>query len=260
MEEPKISTESISPKKSSYKAWVENEGIPLVQSFFVEDVAKVPLEPWRRTGGLGVRLCLEGTGETNDAYICEIPPGKALEPEKHMYEELIYVVSGRGATTIWNEGEPKRTFEWQEGSLFSPPLNSWHQLFNGNGEEPARFLAVTSAPCMINLIHNTDFIFNCPYVFRDRFNSQEEYFNSPGTWYSGRTWRTNFVVDVKNLKLLEWKERGGGGSQVRLELSENTLCGHISQFSVGTYKKAHFHGPGAHVIILSGHGYSLLWP
>ena len=162
MVEPKIANESIRANCSSYKQWVETEGIPLIESFFVEDIASEPLAPWPRTGGLGVRLCLEGTGETNDAYICEIPAGKALEPEKHMYEELIFVVRGRGATSIWNEGEPKRTFEWQEGSLFSPPLNAWHQPFNGNGNEPARFLAVTSAPCMINLIHNTDFIFNCP--------------------------------------------------------------------------------------------------
>ena len=260
MEEPKISTKSITEKGSSYKRWVASEGIPIIEGFFIEDIRKVPLEPWKRTGGLAARICLQGTGETNDAYICEIPAGKALEPQKHMFEELIYIVSGRGATTVWNAGAPKHTFEWQEGSVFSPPLNSWHQHFNGNGAEPARYLAVTTAPCMINLIHNTDFIFNCNYVFRDRFDSQTEYFNNPGTWYAGRVWQTNFVADVKNLKLLEWKERGGGGSQVRLEMSENTLCGHVSEFSVGAYKKAHFHGPGAHVIILSGQGYSLLWP
>jgi hypothetical protein len=43
-------------------------------------------------------------------------------------------------------------------------------------------------------------------------------------------------------------------------MAKSSLNSHISQFPIGTYKKSHAHGPGAHVIILSGEGYSLMSP
>ena len=50
-----------------------------------------------------------------------------------MYEALIFVLTGRGATTVWGPGVPKRTVEWKPGSLFSPPLNMTYQHFNASG-------------------------------------------------------------------------------------------------------------------------------
>lgn len=255
--------------KTSYDIWVESEGIPVIKAFFIEDVRKVQLEPWERKGGAGAFLQMEGAGQVNNCYLCEIAPGKSLKPQRHLFEETIYVVSGRGATTVWNRENQKQTFEWQTGSLFSPPLNAWHQHFNGSGSEPARYLAVTTAPTMINLLHNLDFIFDNDFAFEDRFDGREGYFNGRGTLHSGEyqgfkfagnAWETNFVSDVRSFKLLDYSERGAGGTNVKFELSENTTACHISEFPVGSYKKAHRHGAGAHVIILSGQGYSLLWP
>src|SRR5437773_12254542 len=56
--------------------------------------------------------------------LCEIAPGKSLKPERHMYEELIYILRGAGATTVWVDGSSKQTFEWQDRK--STRLNSSH--------------------------------------------------------------------------------------------------------------------------------------
>ena len=109
--------------KTSYEKWLEAEGLDVITGYHLEDVYSVPLKPWERKGGLGAIINLEGGGQTNDAYICEIPPGKGLKPQRHLFEELIFILKGRGTTALWYEGGPKRVIEWQEGSLFSPPLN-----------------------------------------------------------------------------------------------------------------------------------------
>lgn len=245
--------------KTSYERWLETEGIEVITGYHVEDVNKLPLKPWSRKGGLGVFINLEGGGQTNDAYVCEIPPGGTLLPQRHLFEELIFVLDGRGSTTVWNERKPKQSFEWQQGSLFSIPLNAWHQHFNAQGNKASRYLAVTTAPTVINLFHNQNFVFNNPFIFDDRYNSEKDYFSGQGKSHVGRVWETNFIRDVRTFELQEWAVRGAGGKNVYFELANNTLCSHISEFPVGTYKKAHRHGPGAHVLILSGKGYTLMW-
>ena len=107
--------------KSTYHHFLEQEGIPVIRGFYVKDTRKVELAPWKRTGGLGAYLNLEGTGGVNNAYICEIPPGKSLNPQKHLFEELVFMMSGHGATTVWREKERKQTFECRKDPFFLRP-------------------------------------------------------------------------------------------------------------------------------------------
>jgi len=246
--------------KSAYHQFLEQEGIPIVGGFFVEDIRRVELAPWERMGGLGAYLNLEGTEGVNDSYLLEIPAGKSTKPQKHMFEELVFVVSGRGATTVWTEEGKKQTFEWQEGSLFSPPLNTWYQHFNGQGNQPVRFLGMTNAPTVMNLFHNPNFIFNCDFVFADRYGGEEDYFSGKGTLIAEKFWDSNFVQDVRAFALKTSTNRGAGARVIQLEIANNLMSAHIAEFPIGTYKKAHRHGAGAHVIILRGEGYSLMWP
>ena len=244
----------------TYHNWQQAQKIPINTGFFIEDLRKVELAPWSLKGGLGAFINLDGTGGTNDAYVCEIPPGKKLNPQRHLYEEMVFILDGHGATSIWQKNGKKHTFEWHPGSLFAVPLNAWYQLFNGQGNAPVRYFSVTNAPFMMNLFHNLEFIFENDFTFADRFMPEDEdYFGAKGQLW-GRRMSVNFVPNTHEIQLYEWKERGAGGRHVNFDLAGNVMGAHISEFPVGRYKKAHRHGPGAHVTILTGQGYSLLWP
>src|SRR5207244_1197579 len=115
------------------------------------------------------------------------------------------------------------------------------------------------APPVINLYEDVEFVSNTKYDFNYRFNGEPDYFNAKGE-QKGLLLVTNFVADAVNLPLIAAKERGAGGGHIRFNMAKGSMNSHISQFPIGTYKKGHAHGPGAHVIILSGEGYSLMWP
>ena len=84
-------------KRTPYHQWMAHEGLPVVIGHGVEDVRELPLSPWRRTGGKGSFIHLYGMEGSSGMYVGEIPPGGALHPEKHMYEEVIVILEGNGA-------------------------------------------------------------------------------------------------------------------------------------------------------------------
>lgn len=241
--------------EDAYEIWQRQEGVRVIKDFVFADLCSVELSPWPRKGGAGAIINIPSDCLPSDSHLVEIEPGGQSEPERHMYEETVYVLCGRGATRIWLEGQEPEMFEWAAGSLFSIPLNAWYQHFNV-GREPARYIGVTSAPTMMRRMRDHDFIFNNPFQFKSRYNGRHF---SGGKLYNRRVWETSFIPNAPNMKLYGWKERGAGGINVMLEMAGNSHKAHISEFPIGTYKKAHRHGPGAHLIVLSGVGFSLLW-
>ncbi len=246
-------------KDTPYARWVADQGLDIIAAHYVPDLRTVELKAWERRGGAGVFINHEASRTSNDCYVCEIPPGGKLAPQRQLFEEMILVLEGQGSTSVWNDAGQKVTFEWRAGSLFAIPLNANHQHFNGSGANPVRFVSSTNLPPVLNLYDDPDFVFNTKRDFPGRFNGEPDYFADGGE-QDGLLLRTNFVADAVNLPLIYAKERGAGGGHIRFSMARGSMNSHISQFPTATYKKGHRHGPGAHVIILSGTGYSLMWP
>ena len=84
-------------KADPYAEWLKKEGVKVYQDFYFPSLAKVELGPWERKGGSGAVIHIDNRHMPNDCHVVEIKPGGKSEPEHHLYELTIYVVSGRGA-------------------------------------------------------------------------------------------------------------------------------------------------------------------
>jgi mannose-6-phosphate isomerase-like protein (cupin superfamily) len=195
-------------------------------------------------------------------FLFDIPPGGSITPQRHLYEEVCYVLEGSGSTQLEFADGSKRSFEWGPKSLFAIPLNAKHRHFNGSGRERALIVTTTDLPLVLNLFHHEKFIFDLDFEFADR-TGKSEYFSGEGDLITVRPgnhmWETNFVPDLAAIELKSWGDRGGGGTNIMFVLADGSMHAHISEMPVGTYKKGHRHGPGFHVMCVTGEGFSLLW-
>ena len=247
----------------SYLEWASREGIPLLEDFGL-DLLAAPTAPWPRMGGegRGAIVHLKGRGDFVSAFLVELPPGGRTDPQRHLFEEVVYVLDGRGSTTVEAPDGSRRSFEWGPKSLFALPLNARYQHFNASGQKPARLVATTNLPLVLKAFHNLDFVFANPFVFPGRFGPQK-HFRGEGEFIPMRPgrhmWETNFVPDLSAFELREWRARGAGGSNIMFVLADGTMHAHMSEMPVGTYKKGHRHGADFHIFPVTGHGYTLLW-
>jgi quercetin dioxygenase-like cupin family protein len=91
--------------------------------------------------------------ETVDAYMQIIPAGSRSGKHRHLAEECLYVVEGRGYdlhqdcdveitdTYFWKPQDEVKRFEWEAGDVIYVPPNTIHQHFNADPHRPARLIS-----------------------------------------------------------------------------------------------------------------------
>jgi uncharacterized RmlC-like cupin family protein len=245
----------------SYQQWIEGEGVPVVEDFGV-DLLAVPTAYWARLGADAAVVNLKGRGDFINVIVTDLATAGSTAPQRHLYEEVVYVLSGHGSTVVTGVDGREHSFEWGPKSLFALPLNARYRHFNASGRERARLASTTSLPIQMKLFRNEPFIFDNPWTFAERLGADSHY-RGQGDFIPVRPgrhmWETNFVPDLSGFELRAWSARGAGGSNMMFVLADGTMHAHISEMPVGTYKKAHRHGADFHIYAVTGKGYSLLW-
>jgi quercetin dioxygenase-like cupin family protein len=118
-----------------------NQEHPPLEGLAAHDLRKMelPERPWRNNRGQWFDLA---GYEVLSAHVAELKPGGASKRHRHTTEAYLYVVKGSGFSVINYESEPEEVVEWSEGTLFAPPRWAWHQHFNLDPSDTARYLAV----------------------------------------------------------------------------------------------------------------------
>lgn len=107
--------------------------------------------------GLLKHLLNEGMNtrmETVDAYMQIVPPGSKSGKHRHLAEECLYVLEGRGYDMhqdcdveitdkyFWKPQELVQRFDYEAGDVVYVPPNTIHQHFNSDTNKPLRLISV----------------------------------------------------------------------------------------------------------------------
>ncbi|MCW2581115.1 MAG: hypothetical protein JWR82_2716 [Blastococcus sp.] len=152
------------------KAWISgDEAAPLYANLLQEatdapernagrrKVLKPHEMPWEMSRqGLLKHLLnedLDTRMETVDAYMQIIPPGSRSGKHRHLAEECVYVLEGRGYDLhqdcdveitdrfTWTPQEEVKRFDWEAGDVIYIPPNTIHQHFNAEPDRPVRLIS-----------------------------------------------------------------------------------------------------------------------
>jgi quercetin dioxygenase-like cupin family protein len=155
---------------SESKAWLTGELNQELYQDLLDDAAAAPARngkrkkvvrpndmPWEMSRqGILKHLLNEQMNtrmESVDAYMLLIPPGSRSGKHRHLAEECLYVVEGRGYdqhqdcdveitdTYHWIVQDEVKRYDWEAGDVIYIPPNTVHQHFNADPDRPVRLIS-----------------------------------------------------------------------------------------------------------------------
>ena len=155
---------------SEAKAWLQGTAHQDLYQQLLDDATSAPQRnakrkkvgrpadmPWEMSRqGLLKHLLNEGMNtrmETVDAYMQISPPASRSGKHRHLAEECLYVVEGRGYdlhqdcdveitdTYRWTPQDELKRYDWEAGDVIYIPPNTVHQHFNASLDRPVRLIS-----------------------------------------------------------------------------------------------------------------------
>ena len=218
-----------------YDNWATTQGVPVVTAPAVQLTA-VPTQLWPRYGVDGAIAHLEGRCDFLTLFIFDIAAHASATPLRHVYEELVYVVSGSGETDValWNGVE--RRITWRAGHMFSMPVNARHE--HRAGAEGARLAVFSDIRYLLGLYRNESFLFDNPATFEKRHRKA-----------AGEPWLEAFTRLSPS--------SGDDGARGELRLADSALGASVMELADGQSTLARRQMQGAHLLCVAGQGASL---
>src|SRR5438105_4216176 len=142
--------------KFTHDRWIDSLGLPVHTGYYIEDLRELELGRWEARGCDAAFIQLEGQQGVTETCLSEIPPRGVLPPVRLAFDEVVYVVQGRGATTVWRSGGERKSFEWSENSMFLLPRHHFHEFSNTHGSRPARLLHYNYFPLLLSASPDPD--------------------------------------------------------------------------------------------------------
>ncbi len=225
-----------------------------------------PLKFDKALGAAAARIG-EGRLKQMDVTIVEIPAGGQLALHRHLAEEMVYIISGQGHTTIWNQANGKKEkYNWKEGDYLSPTLNSWHQHVNASTSSASRILLITSTPLIKNLFKSDALVTSVDYSFQERWEKslaqKPEYFGNVAEGADAVRMKVGHLLPDLPGRAMDERRKGVLGITITPEgdMAQN----HIMEMEVREYLNSEENSPGhRHVwetvyFIVGGDGFAML--